>query len=147
MASRGNYYNWLQPAIAHLGVTRTGFGPTRAVPTFGDARYSFWPDFYQVAKQIDSLNGSTEFDYGSYSWTGKNSLGVGTRYTPNVPPPLSSPTFPPRPPPSRPRHDCPPPAATRFSPGTTLMATKSTRPVLLSVPATLWTTSSSPLMT
>ena len=84
VASRGNYYNWLQPAIAHLGVTRTGFGPTRAVPTFGDARYSFWPDFYQVAKQIDSLNGSTEFDYGPYSWTGKNSLGVDTNYTSNV---------------------------------------------------------------
>ena len=65
-------------------MTRTGFGPTRAVPTFGDARYSFWPDFYQVAKQIDSLNGSTEFDYGPYSWTGKNSLGVDTNYTSNV---------------------------------------------------------------
>ena len=81
VASRGNYYNWLQPAIAHLGVTRTGFGPTRAVPTFGDARYSFWPDFYQVAKQIQSLNTSTEFDYGPYSWTGKNNDGEDTNYT------------------------------------------------------------------
>ena len=54
-----NYLNWLQPAIAHLGVTRLNgtntnangktLGPVRVAPDFtGNSNYNFWSNWKQV---------------------------------------------------------------------------------------------------
>ena len=37
IAANRSYYNWLQPAIAHLGVGREGFGPTFGTAANGTA--------------------------------------------------------------------------------------------------------------
>ena len=65
-----DYKNWLQPAIAHLGVTRTNYGPVRATPTFTGNSYQFWPSWRQVVRG-GIVTGTTstgllseEFNYG-----------------------------------------------------------------------------------
>ena len=66
------YNNWLQPAIAHLGVSRTGFGPVRELPTFGNSTYTFWSAWRQNVKVVNALGVSSnavtsgEFNYGQY---------------------------------------------------------------------------------
>ncbi len=67
-----SYNNWLQPAIAHLGVTRTGCGPVRATPSFANTgNYSFWPAWRQIVRAGivpgTTSNGviSQEFKYGT----------------------------------------------------------------------------------
>ena len=70
IASSRNYYNWLQPAIAHLGVGREGFGPdfgVSAVDINDAVQYTFWNKNYQLVNTINNLNGSTEFNYGTQS--------------------------------------------------------------------------------
>ena len=70
IASSRNYYNWLQPAIAHLGVGREGFGPdfgVSAVDINNAVQYTFWNKNYQLVNTINNLNGSTEFNYGTQS--------------------------------------------------------------------------------
>ena len=70
IASDRSYYNWLQPAIAHLGVGREGFGPTFGTAANGTAsindtiQYIFWNKNYQQVNTITSLNDSAEFNYG-----------------------------------------------------------------------------------
>ena len=70
-----NYNNWLQPAIAHLGVTRTvdntTLGPVRATPNFGSGSYQFWTAWRQIVR-ADIVPGVTsgklvsqEFNYGT----------------------------------------------------------------------------------
>ena len=75
IVNAGNYYNWLQPAIAHLGVTRTvnntALGPVRATPSFTGTSYQFWPAWRQVVRggivPGVTSNGtvSQEFNYGT----------------------------------------------------------------------------------
>ena len=73
IAANRQYYNWLQPAISHLGVTRTGgnpaYAPTRVTPTFAAPQYTFWDKNFQLVNPITSLNGSGEFDYGTATRT------------------------------------------------------------------------------
>ena len=65
------YYNWLQPATAHYGVTTNGFAPTLGTPAFGAGRYQFWDKNNQITKAITALNVTPPavndvFDYGKY---------------------------------------------------------------------------------
>ena len=85
-----NYNNFLQPAIGHAGVTRSGFGPVKIAPTFattGAINYVFWNQNRQVVKAIDALGRSAdgrtisgEFNYGPYTANGANSA-VTTSFT------------------------------------------------------------------
>ena len=76
IASDRSYYNWLQPAIAHLGVGREGFGPTFGTAANGTAsindatQYIFWNKNYQLVNTITNLNDSAEFNYGTQSIDG-----------------------------------------------------------------------------
>ncbi len=78
IASDRSYYNWLQPAIAHLGVGREGFGPTFGTAANGTAsinnatQYTFWNKNYQLVNIITTLNDSAEFDYGTQRIDGAN---------------------------------------------------------------------------
>ncbi len=88
-----SYNNFLQPAIAHLGVGSTdgfNFGPVvsansgaravsfkRTVP----ATYSFWRNSLQVVKAIDALGTGEEFNYGRYTFDNTTEIanpGMGT---------------------------------------------------------------------
>ncbi len=76
IASNRDYYNWLQPAIAHLGVTRNGLGPVRGDvtgvtdPTITRASQSvLWNKNYQVINNIQSFGGSQEFRYNTNGYT------------------------------------------------------------------------------
>ena len=66
------YNNWLQPAIAHLGVNRSGFGPVRELPVFGSSTYTFWSNWRQNIQVVNALGVSSnavtsgEFNYGQY---------------------------------------------------------------------------------
>ena len=82
LASTGSYYNWLQPAIAHLGVTRTGYTPTKGVPNWADpvAYSTYWPGNRQLIKNMTGATpmsdpdgnpatpGLQEFNYGEQDY-------------------------------------------------------------------------------
>ncbi len=86
------YYNYLQPAISHLGVTRTGFGPVRYTPVFTQnngniVNWTFWNKALQNVKSINALGQNTarneisgEFNYGSYNY-GAGTTPVTTSFT------------------------------------------------------------------
>ena len=77
-AAVGNYYNYLKPAVAHLGVpAATGYGPTVANDVDLDlARsYSFWAKNRQIAFNIDDMTKNDTFEYGSYTYTYKDANG------------------------------------------------------------------------
>ncbi|MDE7219350.1 MAG: hypothetical protein K2O45_06995, partial [Oscillospiraceae bacterium] len=77
------YYNWLQPAIAHLGVTRitpAGLTAVKGDPSFNTtapysdatvASWQLWPDWNQYVKTVTSTSASAlnEFNYGPYDRT------------------------------------------------------------------------------
>ena len=70
------YYNWLQPAIAHLGVTRTnpaGLTAVKGDPSFS-GNWQFWPDWNQYVKIVSpapatNVTALNEFNYGIYDRT------------------------------------------------------------------------------
>ena len=71
--------NWLQPAIANLGVTRAGYGPVRYGAGVGAVNGTYWPGWLQLTKNISSMtdsngNLSTEFNYGAQKYY--NNAGV-----------------------------------------------------------------------
>lgn len=81
IASNRSYYNWLQPAIAHLGVGREGFGPTFNDVDINDGiQYTFWDKNYQLVNTINNLNGSAEFNYGTQNIDGADRTPT-TSYT------------------------------------------------------------------
>ena len=70
-ASTGNYYNWLQPAIAHLGVTRNDYKAVNGAPTFVtiDPLYStYWPSALQLVRNIQTWGTLNEFNYGAQNY-------------------------------------------------------------------------------
>jgi hypothetical protein len=77
LAQTGSYYNWLQPAIAHLGVTWGGMTPVRVAPTLGAANLTYWRNSLQKVSPITALNGSTEFDYGKQNYIGATQANSG----------------------------------------------------------------------
>ena len=61
----GNYYNYLKPAVAHLGVpAATSYGPTLADDIDLGESYSFWAKNRQIAYDVDSMTKNDTFDYG-----------------------------------------------------------------------------------
>ncbi len=71
--------NWLQPAIANLGVTRAGYGYVRYGAGVGAVNGTYWPGWLQLTKNISSMtdsdgNLSTEFNYGAQKYY--NNAGV-----------------------------------------------------------------------
>ncbi len=64
------YYNYLQPAIAHLGVTRNDFAPTKGAPAFNNSTrvWQFWSAWRQIARVVSAADaaGLEEFNYGRY---------------------------------------------------------------------------------
>ena len=71
--------NWLQPAIANLGVTRAGYGAVRYGAGVGAVNGTYWPGWLQLTKNISSMrdsngNLSTEFNYGAQKYY--NNAGV-----------------------------------------------------------------------
>ena len=62
------YYNYLQPATAHYGVSTTGFAPTLASWTAGAGTYQFWSKNNQINQATASLSPATNdvFNYGQY---------------------------------------------------------------------------------
>ncbi|MBD5148841.1 MAG: S-layer homology domain-containing protein [Oscillibacter sp.] len=62
------FTNWLQPAIAHLGVTRKGYEANKGTPTWATpAAYStFWNTNRQLVRNIAALGMTNvdEFNYG-----------------------------------------------------------------------------------
>ena len=81
MAAVGNYYNWLQPAIQHLGVTRVinnvKLGANKVDPTFsGDwnAVSTFWPSNRQIIRNIASIPAGDTFNYGAQNYASLSPL-------------------------------------------------------------------------
>jgi hypothetical protein len=91
VAQAGNFYNWLQPAISHLGVTWTGMTPIRQTPSISASRTAtFWKLDQQVIRDVTGLNASTEFDYGKQKYysinptTGMVSNTLDAEWNPTV---------------------------------------------------------------
>jgi len=88
MAAVGNYYNWLQPAIEHLGVTRTGLGATKVSPNFvsnndWSSISTYWPSNRQIIRNIASIptasNGTNNtFNYGPQTYASASLNADGT---------------------------------------------------------------------
>ena len=94
-ANNSSYNNYLQPAIAHLGVGTNGFGPVTSTPntatptrnvsfrtltSSNTSNYSFWNRNRQIVKVINTLGAaSEEFNYGSYVFNRTEEIkNVGT---------------------------------------------------------------------
>lgn len=86
IAANRNYYNWLQPAIAHLGVGYTAPASSGLTPLYRGAmnggvdgvtdptlnqgtQYCFWTDNYQRVNKIDTFGTSQEFRYGPQKYS------------------------------------------------------------------------------
>jgi hypothetical protein len=80
IAANRSYYNWLQPAIAHLGVGYTdsvlgyrgamngGVASVTDPSLDRDIQYNFWNKNYQAINQIVSFGTSQEFRYGTQQY-------------------------------------------------------------------------------
>ena len=72
VAATYNYNNWVQPAIAHLGVARTGYAPTKGAADWTGTNSTFWPANQQLVRDIDvnGMDDCEEFNYGKQEYLG-----------------------------------------------------------------------------
>ena len=75
-AAVGDYYNWLQPATAHMGVGAADYAPNYGVGTLTDNTYMYWPTNRQAVRQITALTANDTFDYGAKTYKGINGVDL-----------------------------------------------------------------------